>query len=128
LVDVQERVDVAPAVIDAGLNDALQVGAGGLPVPVRFTVVSVPATPPVLDETVKLPLKVPLLVGANFIVMVHVAFAASERPFVQVVEVLLKGALGDVKAGFPSTRLPTPTFFTVIVVLTLLPEAIGPKS
>ncbi len=49
LVDVQVKAEVWPVVIVEGLNEVEQVGNATTPVPERFTVVTVPATPPVFE-------------------------------------------------------------------------------
>jgi hypothetical protein len=127
-VDVHEMVEFAPVVMLAGANEAVQVGGGVTPVPDKLTVVGVPATPPVFDVTVKLPLKLPRLVGENLMVIVQVPLGAIERLFVHVVETLVKGTAGVVRVGLPSTRFEPPTFFTVMVELRKLPTATDPKA
>jgi len=128
LVDVQEMVELAPVVMLAGANEAVQVGGGVTPVPDKLTVVGVPATPPVFDVTVKLPLKLPRLVGENLMVIVQVPLGTIERLFVHVVDTLVKGRAGVVRVGLPSTRFEPPTFFTVIVEFKKLPTATEPKA
>lgn len=61
-------------------------------------------------------------------VIVQVAFGAIVRLFEQVVDSLLKGAAGVVRAGLPNIRFATPVFFTVIMLLVLLPTPTAPKS
>ena len=61
----------------AGL--ALSTGPGAVPVPVRLTVL---VTPPAL--TVRLPVRLPVAVGANVTLTVHEPFAAMDEPQVLV--------------------------------------------
>src|SRR6202035_3037081 len=58
---------------------AFSTGPGAVPVPVRLTVL---VTPPAL--TVRLPVRVPVAVGANFTLTVHESFAAIDEPQVFV--------------------------------------------
>src|ERR1022692_4070845 len=58
---------------------ALSTGPGAVPVPARLTVL---VTPPAL--TVRLPVRVPVAVGANFTLTVHEPFAAIDDPQVLV--------------------------------------------
>lgn len=68
---------------------------------------------------------VPLEVGVNLTVIVHVPFCARIRPM-QVSDVLLYGAEGD-ETG-PIIRWPAPLFWTVRVRFAELPTDTTPKS
>ena len=127
-VDVHVSVEISPVVILAGLNEAMQLGATAVAVPDKFTVVGVPGTPPVFDEMLKGPEKGPVVIGAKFAVMVHVPLWGMERPGVHVVDTILKGLGGLVRAGESNTRFPLPVFVTVIVTFVELPSLREPKS
>src|ERR1700730_9817612 len=58
---------------------AFSTGPGAVPVPVRLTVL---VTPPAL--TVRVPVRFPVAVGANFTLTVHEPFAAIDEPQVLV--------------------------------------------
>src|ERR1017187_348371 len=64
---------------DRPAGAAFSTGPGAVPVPVRLTVL---VTPPAL--TVRLPVRVPAAVGANFTLTVHEPFAAIDDPQVLV--------------------------------------------
>src|SRR5450755_3071818 len=113
--DAVEPTSVRPKDRLAGL--ALSTGPGAVPVPLRLTVL---VTPPAL--TVRLPVRVPVAVGANFTLTVHEPPAAIEEPQVLV---WLKSPLTEIdetEAAEP-VGLETVTVWAALVA----PVATEPK-
>ena len=89
---------------------ASSTGPGAVPVPVRLTVL---VTPPAL--TVRVPVRVPVAVGANFTLTVHEPFAAIDEPQVLVWLKSPVAAMDETAAAEP-VGLETVTVWAALVV------------
>src|SRR3984885_4009798 len=89
---------------------AFSTGPGAVPVPVRLTVL---VTPPAL--TVRVPVRAPVAVGANFTLTVHEPFAAIDEPQVLVWLKSPVAAMDETAAAEP-VGLETVTVWAALVV------------
>jgi hypothetical protein len=105
--------ELAPTTVPA--NDrlagaAFSTGPGAVPIPVRLTVL---VTPPAL--TVRVPVRAPVAVGANFTLTVHEPFAAIDEPQVLVWLKSPVAAMDETAAAEP-VGLETVTVWAALVV------------
>jgi hypothetical protein len=126
--EVHDKVDDSLTLILAGLKEALHVGNAEEAEPHKVTGVRVPGALPVFEETVKLPLKLPVLGGVKATVTLQVAPGVMVRSGMQVEEAILKGLVAALTAGEPKVRSPEPPFPIKTVPVATLPTVLIPKS